>query len=68
LADGRCGKDRAIAAAAADDHVGTVVEKLDVGMDTGHRDHALGRVQRGEIERRPRVEPCYRIACLNTPP
>ena len=26
-------------------------------MDTGHGDDALGRIQRGEVERRTRVEP-----------
>ena len=33
--NGRRSKDRAIAPAAADDHVRTLVEELDVGVDAG---------------------------------
>ena len=31
-------------------------------MDAGHRDDPVGRLERGEIERRPRIEPGDRIA------
>jgi hypothetical protein len=34
-----------------------LVEEFYVGMDPGHGDDAVGRVQGGEIEWRPRIEP-----------
>src|SRR5439155_6065987 len=65
--DRRCRKDRAIAAAPADDHVGAFVEELNVRVDPSHGDDTLGRVQGGEVERRPRVEPRDLVASLDAP-
>jgi hypothetical protein len=42
MADGRCGKDRAIAATAANGYIRARVEELEVGVDAGHRDDAFG--------------------------
>ncbi|MGA7862698.1 MAG: hypothetical protein WCA23_01660 [Stellaceae bacterium] len=36
-------------------------------MDAGHRDDALGRVQGGEIERRPTIETRNRVAGQDAP-
>src|SRR5262249_29877437 len=67
LADSRRGKDRTIAAAAADNHVSALIEELDVRVDACHGDDAVGRVQGGEIEGRPPVEPRDRVAGCDAP-
>jgi hypothetical protein len=44
-ADCRRGKNRAVAAAAADDDIGAPVEQLDVGVNPGHRHDPVGGVE-----------------------
>jgi hypothetical protein len=58
----RRGKDGAVAAAAADDDVGTPVEQRDVGVHAGHRDDPVGNAEGRQIEGWPSVEPVDRVA------
>ena len=67
-ADRGCRKNRAIAAAAADDDIGPRVEQLDVRVDARHGDDVLGRRKRREIERRPPIQPLDHGALLDDPP
>ena len=47
----------AVAAAAADDDVRTLLQQRDEGMDAGHRDDSLGRIELRFGERRVTLEP-----------
>jgi hypothetical protein len=59
------GEEYAVAAAAADDDVGALVEQLDVGMDAGHRDHVVGGVESVRIEVGTIVEPLDGLAAVH---
>ena len=66
--DRGCGEHAAVAAAAADDHVGALLQQLDERMHAGHRDDSLRRVELGLGQRLMRLESRDRFAGAHAPP
>ncbi len=59
------GEHAAVAAAAADDDVGTLLEQPDERMDAGHRDHARRGIELARDEVGVSLETLDRFAALH---
>ena len=65
MMNGGCGEHRAIAAAAADDHIGALAQQLDVRVHAGHGDDAIGGLKLLQRQGRAPVEASDVFAVLD---